>query len=289
MVKTLKTLLSVLVVAALAACATSGSGEWSGKPVILVVSFGTSFNDSREKTIGAIENSIADAYPDYEVRRAWTSQIVIDKLKKRDGITIDNIGDAMKRLKKEGVRDVVIQPTHIMEGFEYDDVIKEVKPYQNNFASIKYGLPVLVSDNDYNDLINVITTETSQYNTGDTAVVFMGHGTEHASNSVYAKLNIMLKEKKFPRYLVGTVEAKPSLDDIIVELAKLNAKRVVLEPLMIVAGDHANNDMAGDEDDSWKTILESKGYSTVPVLKGLGEFAGVQQIFVRHVANAIGS
>jgi sirohydrochlorin cobaltochelatase len=286
MVKTIRALFIMAGLAVIASCATGAKG--AGKPVILVVSFGTSFKDTREKTIGAIEKSIAKAYPDYQVRRAWTSQIVINKIKKEEGLTIDNVKDAMERLKKDGVTKVLVQPTHIMEGFEYDDVIAEVNAYQNDFADLKFGLPILVSDTDFNELIDVITTETKQYNDNNTAVVFMGHGTEHASNSAYAKLNTMLKEKKFSRYIIGTVEATPSLDDVIAEVAKLGAKRVVLEPLMIVAGDHANNDMAGDEDDSWKTRLTAKGYTPVPVLKGLGEFAGVHKILVRHVGEAMG-
>jgi sirohydrochlorin cobaltochelatase len=257
-----------------------------GKPVVLVVSVGTSVNDSREKTIGGIEKAIAAAYPDYEVRRAFTSQTIIDRVFKRDGITIDNVEEAMNRLEKDGVRDIIVQPTHIMEGFAYDDVMAEVQPFERNFASVTYGKPLLYHDDDYNQLIDLITAGTQHYT--DAAIVFMGHGTEHPANATYAKLDAALHARGFANYHIGTVESTPSLDDVIAAFEQIGAENVVLQPLMIVAGDHANNDMAGDDDDSWKTILTSKGYKVTTVLKGLGEDAGIQQMFVRHVSEVVG-
>jgi sirohydrochlorin cobaltochelatase len=278
---------TVLAVGVFPACSTMGKGSGGAKPVILVVSFGTSFNDSREKTIGAIEKAIAAAYPDYELRRAFTSQIIIDRVAKRDGIKIDNVVQAIQKLKRDGVPEIIVQPTYIMEGFEYDDLMAEIKPFEKDLSKIKFGLPLLVSDTDYDELITVITGATKSYDDGNTAIVFMGHGAEHPANAVYAKLAASLKEKGFLRYLIGTMEAEPSLEDVEAGLIALKVKRVVLEPLMIVAGDHANNDMAGDEEDSWKTILEKKGYTTVPLLRGLGELPEIQNIFVRHVGDAI--
>jgi sirohydrochlorin cobaltochelatase len=174
-----------------------------------------------------------------------------------------------------------------MEGYEYDDVIAEIKPFERYFDSITYSLPLLISNADYTEVVDIITGETKQYDDDDTAIVFMGHGTEHEANATYTKLNQVLQARGFFNYFVGTVEAEPSLEDVIAEVENLNVNRVVLLPLMIVAGDHANNDMAGDEDDSWKTILESYGYEVVPVLRGLGEYPGIQNMFVRHVRDAV--
>jgi sirohydrochlorin cobaltochelatase len=272
----------------LLSCASSPSAG-TGKPVILVVSFGTTYNNTRDKTIGAIENAIAAAYPDYEVRRAFTSQTVINRLAKRDGLKIDNVKDAMKRLIKDKVTELVVQPTHIMNGHEYDEMKAAIKPYERRFARVRYGQPVLIADRDFQEVASLLIENTKQYQANDTAVVFMGHGTDHESNEVYAKLDKVLKAQGNGRYFVATVEARPSLDDVIPELSKLGVKKVILLPFMIVAGDHANNDMAGDEDDSWKSILEKQGYTVTPVLKGLGEYPEIHGIFVRHAGDAIKS
>ena len=270
----------------LSSCTSTQSGK-SGKPVLLAVSFGTSFNESRALTIGAIENALAAAYPDYEVRRAFTSQIVINVIKERDGEQIDNVKEALDRLVKDGVKDVVVQPTHLMDGIEYHETLDAVKPFENKFNSVRYGKPLLSSDRDYDDLIKALAAETAQYAASDTAIVYMGHGTEAESNQDYAILAKKLVDQGYKNYLIGTVEAEPTLDDVIGQATDLNIKKLVLLPLMIVAGDHANNDMAGDEEDSWKSILEGKGFTVTTVLKGLGQYPGVQQIFVRHVSDAI--
>jgi sirohydrochlorin cobaltochelatase len=290
--------LTIIILAALSLSAVSAvwlsscagtPAAGSGKPVILAVSFGTSFNESREKTIGAIEKAIAAAYPAYEVRRAFTSQIIIDRVAERDGIKIDNVDDAMKRLKADKVKELVVQPTHIMNGLEYDEMIAAIKPYEKNFTSVRYGRPLLSSDNDFADVVSALADGTKQYAAdNDTAVVFMGHGTEHNANEVYTKLAGLLKAQGLGRYLVGTVEAEPSLDDVADGLKSLGVKKAVLFPFMIVAGDHATNDMAGDEDDSWRSILEAEGYAVTAVLKGLGEYPEIQGIFVRHAGDAIG-
>jgi sirohydrochlorin cobaltochelatase len=205
----------------------------------------------------------------------------------RDGEKIDNLEDAMERLVKDGVKELAVQPTHVMNGFEYDEMREAIKPFEKNFDRISYGLPLLISDADYEEVANIVTGETQQYNDGDTAVVFMGHGTEHEANSAYARFDKLLKDKGFANYIIGTVEASPSLDDVIVQLDALGKKKVVLLPFMIVAGDHANNDMAGDEDDSWKSILQEKGYTVQPVLRGLGQYPGIQAMFVRHAGEAV--
>ncbi len=257
------------------------------KPVLLVVSFGTSYNDSRDITIGAIENALADAYPDYEVRRAFTSQIIIDILKEREKLEIDNVTEAMDRLVADGVKDVVIQPTHVMNGYEYDDVIAEVTPYKDKFDSFKIGEPLLISDQDYSDVISAITTQTAAYDADGTAIVFMGHGTEHEANATYTKLQQKLIDAGHKNYFVGTVEAEPAVEDVLDMVKASGAKKVVLLPLMIVAGDHANNDMAGDEEDSWKSVFEANGFEVECVLEGLGQNTAIQQIFIKHVKAAI--
>jgi sirohydrochlorin cobaltochelatase len=280
-------LLFTIALVIMTSCGSTGGGnETKGKPVILVVSFGTSFPETRENTIGAIEKAIADKYPNYEVRRAFTSQTVINILKERDGITIDNVDEAITRLKKDGVRKLIVQPTHIMAGFEYDSLIAELKPHEGDFDQVRYGRPILDTDGDFDKLADVITANAKP--SSDDAFVFMGHGSEHAASAAYAKLDALLKERGFHNYYVATVEASPTIDDVSAALAnKTGIKSVTLQPLMIVAGDHATNDMAGDDDDSWKSILESKGYTVITILKGLGEDKAIQQMFVSRIADLV--
>ncbi len=254
---------------------------------ILVVSFGTSYNDSREKTIGAVENAIAKAYPQYEVRRAFTSQIIIDKLKERDNLSIDNVQEALDRAVADGIKTLIVQPTHLMDGYEYNDLKEELTNYEGRFDAIKLGAPLLTSDEDFDKVIDAITKDTESFNDGKTLVAFMGHGTEADSNEVYEKLNTKLHEKNFKNYYVGTVEAEPDLWDVINYAEDNSFSTIVLQPLMVVAGDHANNDMAGDEEDSWKSQMTSEGFQVTPVLKGLGEIEAIQQIYVEHVAAAL--
>ncbi len=272
---------------------TAKAEEETGKSsdtAILVVSFGTSYNESRDVTIGAIENAIADAFPQYEVRRAFTSQIIIDKLAKRDGLEIDNVQEALDRAVADGIKNLVVQPTHLMDGYEYTDLANELEEYKDSFEQIALGAPLLTSDEDFGDVIAAITDATEEYNDGETAVVFMGHGTEADSNEVYARLQEEITEAGFQNYYIGTVEAEPSLDDIVKALKDANAyTKVVLEPLMVVAGDHANNDMAGDEEDSWKSVLTKEGYEVECLLQGLGENEAVRDIYVAHTQAAVDS
>lgn len=282
--------LGTLIMALLAGTALAGCGKKAGKQAILVVSFGTSYNDSRDVTIGAVENAIAKAYPDYEVRRAFTSQIIIDKLKDRDGLEIDNVTQALDRAVSDGVKTLVVQPTHLMDGYEYTDLKDELDKYNDKFDTVVIGAPLLTSDEDFEAVIKAITDKTASYVDGNTAIAFMGHGTEAASNAVYAKLQQMITADGYKDYYIGTVEATPSIDDVV---AALNAAgsydKVVLEPLMVVAGDHANNDMAGDEDDSWKSVLESEGYEVECIIEGLGQIEAIQNLYVQHTGAAIDS
>ena len=258
-----------------------------GEKELLVVSFGTSFNDSRRLTIGAIESALEKAFPEYAVRRGFTSQIIIDHVAKRDGEIIDNMQEALDRAVDNGVKTLVVQPTHLMNGLEYEEMSKAIAQYSDAFEQISIGQPLLTSDEDFQAVAKAITEATADYDDGETAIVFMGHGTEAESNGVYAKMQQVLTDGGYAHYYVGTVEATPSLDDVLEAVKQGSYKRVVLRPLMVVAGDHANNDMAGDEDDSWKTTFEKEGYEVVCEVEGLGALKAVQQLYVEHAQAAV--
>ena len=295
----MKKLLSVVVIAVLSmsmlltGCGEkkdSGNAKASSDKEILVVSFGTSYSNSRHVTIGAIEDAIREAYPDYQVRRAFTAQIIIDKLKKEENIEIDNVKQALDRAVANGVKTLIVQPTHLMNGLEYNDLKKELDKYKDKFDKIALGEPLLTSDEDYKQVIAAITNDTKEYLDGETAICFMGHGTEAESNKVYATMQEKLKAAGYNDYFVGTVEAKPSVDDVIAQVKESGKyKRVILQPLMVVAGDHANNDMAGDGEDSWATKFKAAGFEVKPVLKGLGQNYDIQKIYLEHVKAAIDS
>ncbi|WP_347497281.1 sirohydrochlorin cobaltochelatase [Ruminococcus flavefaciens] len=260
-----------------------------GDSELLVISFGTSFNDSRRLTIGAIENALEKAFPDYAVRRGFTANIVIDHVNKRDGVLIDDIDAALKRAVDNKVKTLVVQPTHLMNGLEYEEVTDKIAEYSDAFDKVVIGEPLLTSDDDFAKVEKAITDWTKDYDDGETAICFMGHGTEAASNAVYQKMQDLLTKDGFTNYYVGTVEAEPSLEDVIAKVKEGNYKKVVLEPLMVVAGDHANNDMAGDEEDSWKSEFLAEGFEVECLLRGLGENEDIQKIYVEHAQKAIDS
>ena len=257
-----------------------------GERELLVVSFGTSFNDSRRLTIGGIESAIAAAIPDYTVRRAFTAQIVIDHVRDRDGEVIDNVTEALDRAAANGVKTLVVQPTHLMHGFEYDDLVAELGARAEDFDRVAVGEPLLSGDDDFDRVADILIDVTKEYDDGQTAIVFMGHGTEHEANAVYAKMQGVLADKGAENIYIGTVEAEPSVDDVLAALEGKGYTRAVLRPLMVVAGDHANNDMAGDEEDSWKSLFSAAGYDVVCVLEGLGQVPEIQQIYVEHAQAA---
>ncbi len=260
-----------------------------GESELLVLSFGTSYNDSRRLTIGAIENALENAFPDYSVRRGFTANIIIDHVERRDGFLIDDVKAALDRAVANGVKTLVVQPTHLMNGLEYNDIVDEVAQYSDAFEKVVFGEPLLTSDEDFKTVENAIVDWTKEYDDGETAICFMGHGTEADSNAVYQKMQDLLAEDGYTNYFVGTVEAAPSLDDVLAKVKSGEYKRVILEPLMVVAGDHANNDMAGDEEDSWKSAFEAEGYEVECLLRGLGENETIQQLYVAHAQKAIDS
>ena len=261
-----------------------------GDTELLVVSFGTSYNDSRRETIGAIEKAMQKAFPDYAVRRGFTSQIIIDRVRERDGVEIDNVKAALDRAVDNGVKTLVVQPTHLMDGFEYMDLAEELEEYEGSFEQVVLADPLLTSDADFDAVAKAITEAMAEYDDGETAFCYMGHGTEADSNQVYPRLQETLKEAGYTDYFIGTVEAEPSLEDVTASLKEAGGyKRVVLRPLMVVAGDHANNDMAGDDEDSWKSILNKEGYETECVLEGLGQIPAIRELYVQHTKAAMDS
>ena len=260
-----------------------------GENELLVVSFGTSFNDSRRLTIGAIEGALETAFPDYSVRRGFTANIVIDHVEKRDGIKIDDIDDALKRAADNGVKNLVVQPTHLMNGLEYEELTDKIASYSDAFEKVAVGEPLLTSDDDFACVEKAITDWTKEYDDGETAICFMGHGTEAESNAVYQKMQDLLTDDGFSNYFVGTVEAEPSVEDVLAKVKEGSYKKVVLEPLMVVAGDHANNDMAGDDEDSWKNVFLEEGYEVECLLRGLGENEDIRSIYKDHAQKAIDS
>ena len=288
--KILAAALAGAVLTGVCACTANPEVETKGdvsKQAILVVSFGTSYNDTREKTIGAVEKAIEASFPDYDVRRAFTSQTIINKLRDRDGEEIDNVAEAMDKLVSEGYGTVIVQPTHIMNGYEYDEMIEACAEYEDKIENLRYGKPALSSDEDYETAVRVLADETPDMTADDTAVVFVGHGTEHFANAAYSALAYRLWADGYVKTFVGTVEAYPGMDEVKAQLAASGVTRVTLFPFMIVAGDHASNDICGEEEGSWYTELKKEGYEVTGIKKGLGEYAGIQQMFVSHVEDAI--
>ncbi len=301
MKKIIAMLMALLMALSLGACAATGTEGPSepepsseaetppaeAKKVILMVSFGTSYNESRALTIEAIEAAAAEAYPDWEIRRAFTSQIIIDKLAARDNLEIDNVAEAMDKLVADGVKEVIVQPTHIMNGFEHDDVVAEVTPYADKFDFFAIGKPLLTTEEDYEYVVDAVLSAVPEAGSADTAVVFMGHGTEHFANATYSELEHMMHGAGYENAFVGTVEGFPTIDNVIAAVAAYGAAKVVLYPFMVVAGDHANNDMAGDEADSWKTAFTDAGFEVECRIEGLGQNAGVRQRYLTHIQEAI--
>lgn len=259
--------------------------EQGDKKGILVVSFGTSYADTRKLTIEACEEKIAASFPDYEVRRAFTSNIIIKKLKERDNMEVDTPKEALNKMKEEGFAEVIVQPLHIMPGIEYDEVLAAVDDFKDSFKEITVGRPVLYGIEDYKMAVEALEKQLPELKE-DQAVILMGHGTIHPANACYSCLQSVLSDEGL-NVFVGTVEGYPELDDIIARLKANKIKEVTLMPYMVVAGDHASNDMAGDEEDSWKSILKKEGFVVDVYLHGLGENPGYQDIYVQRVQDCI--
>ena len=282
-----------------------------GENELLVVSFGTSFNDSRAKDIGGIEKALQAANPDWSVRRAFTAQIIINHVQARDDEKIDNMEQALERAVDNGVKNLVVQPTHLMHGAEYDELSETVEKYKDKFESVKIAEPLLgevgadatVINADKEAVAKAITDEavkTANYDSIDaaaedgTAFVFMGHGTSHVANVSYDQMQAQMEQLGYKNVFIGTVEGEPEDTEcqaVIEKIKEAGYKKVILRPLMVVAGDHANNDMAGDDDDSWKSQFEASGkFDSIDTqISGLGRIDAIEQIYVDHTKDAIDS
>ena len=280
-----------------------------GENELLVVSFGTSFNDSRAEDIGGVEKALQEANPDWSVRRAFTAQIIINHVQARDGEKIDNVEQALDRAVENGVKNLVVQPTHLMHGAEYDELVDALDGYKDKFETVTIAEPLLgevgsdatVVNEDKAAVAEAITAEavkTAGFDSLEaakedgTAFVFMGHGTSHTAKVSYSQMASQMAELGYDNVFIGTVEGEPeetACENVIAAVKDAGYKKVVLRPLMVVAGDHANNDMAGDDDDSWKSQFEASGaFDSIDCqIAGLGEIADVQKIYVNHTADAI--
>ena len=252
------------------------------KKAILAVSFGTSHNDTRKVTIDAIEDDMKAAFPDYALYRALTSKMIIKKLKNRDGVSICTVKEAMEQMKQDGITDVLVQPTHVINGIENDLMKEDALSFRDEFHSISFGEPLLTSEQDSLDVIHAITNEFSDLQK-DEVLVLMGHGTTHYANAIYAALDYTFKDQGFKNIFLGTVEAYPSMETLMKMVKEYNPKKVILAPFMIVAGDHAKNDMAGDNPESWYSQFVAAGFETKTVVKGLGQYPGIRKILVEHL------
>ena len=280
-----------------------------GENEILVVSFGTSFNDSRVADIKGIEDALQEAFPDWSVRRAFTAQIIINHVQARDGEYIDNMDQALDRAVANGVKNLIIQPTHLMHGAEYDELMEAVEAYQGQFETVKVAEPLLgevgtdaaVINADKAVVAEAITTEAVKdagYDSLDAAkedgvaFVFLGHGTSHTAKVSYSQMQTQMGELGYDNVFIGTVEGEPeetACEAVIDAVAQAGYTKVILRPLMVVAGDHANNDMAGDDEDSWKRIFTASGkFDSVDTqITGLGSIDAIQQLYVAHTKDVI--
>ena len=256
------------------------------KKALLVISFGTSYAGTRKKTIEAAEADLSQAFAGYDLKRAFTSHGVINKLRKRDNLEVDTVSQAVEKLLAEGYSEVIAQPLHVINGTEYHLVLRELKPRAGQFEKFAVGVPLLSHHRDYLAVVEALRAEFPPFQPEE-AVVLMGHGSEHPADSAYAALDYVFKDEGLSQVYVGTVEGYPTLDTVIKHLEADKVKSVLLMPFMLVAGDHAINDMAGDEPDSWKSILTSKGFAVQTRLVGLGELEKIRQIYVDHARAAL--
>jgi len=282
-----------------------------GENELLVVSFGTSYNDSRAEDIKGIEDALQEAYPDWAVRRAFTAQIIINHVQARDGEVIDNMQQALDRAVENGVKNLVVQPTHLMHGAEYDEMTEALEEYQDKFESVAIAEPMLGDVGDDATVINAdkeavakAVTDAAVADAGfdsmeaaaedGTAFVFLGHGTSHTAKVSYSQMQTQMEELGFANAFIGTVEGEPedtACEAVIEKVKEAGYKNVILRPLMVVAGDHANNDMAGSEEDSWKSMMEASGaFESVDTqIAGLGRIDAVKDLYVEHTKAAIDS
>ncbi len=253
------------------------------KKAILVVSFGTSFKCQLESCIEATENKIRNEFKDFEVRRAFTSNMIIKKLKNRDNLSIDTVKEALDKLKDEGFKEVYVQPLHIIYGEEYDKIRDGVKVYKEDFEKLELGTPLLYDNEDYFKAVEALKSQLPN----NESVLLMSHGTAHRANSAYFQFEYIAHKMGLEKLFFASVEGYPLIEDVLEDLKEKEVKELTLMPLMLVAGDHAKNDMASDEEDSWKSILEKEGFKVNTYLKGLGENENFQNIYVDKIKSMI--
>lgn len=257
-----------------------------GRRELLVVSFGTSYPQSRERTIAAIEDTLEEAFPAYDLRRAFTSRVVISLTEKQEGLKIDHMDQALQRSADNGVEELVIQPTHLLEGLEYQKLLGAARKMRGHFSRLSVGRPLLTAPGDFEAVARALMEALAPLDDGETALVLMGHGTTARCNEVYPQLEGVLRALGGEHWFVGTVEAEPGLEAVLRRVRRGQYRRVALRPLMIVAGDHAENDMAGGEG-SWKRAFTRAGYEVLCQLRGLGELEEIRRLFVRHAQEAV--
>ncbi|MEG0961361.1 MAG: sirohydrochlorin cobaltochelatase [Lachnospiraceae bacterium] len=256
------------------------------KKAILLVSFGTSYLESKEKTIDLIYQDIQTAFPDFLLYHAWTCNFIINLLKERNQLHIPTIAQAMAQMKIDGIDTLIVQPTHFINGIEHTRMKDLVFEHSWNPLQISFGTPLLTTSKDQAQVLDAVMHEFSTIPPED-ALVFMGHGTTHHANCVYAVLNDALKNMGYANAFMGTVEAYPNLHTLIEQVSLTHPQKVHLTPFMLVAGDHANNDMASPQQGSWKSSFEAAGFETICYIKGLGEYRGIRQIYLEHLFDAI--
>jgi sirohydrochlorin cobaltochelatase len=255
------------------------------KKALLVISFGTSYHDTCAKNIVACEEQLASTFADRDLFRAFTSGMIIRKLKQRDNLDVDSPAQALLRLAEQGYQDVAVQSLHVINGDEYEKIAREVQAYSHLFQRLVLGNALLSDFNDYELLLNALQSQMPPL-AADERVVFMGHGASHHAFSAYACLDHLMSARQIPAR-VGAVESYPEIELILRGLQQDNVRKVHLMPLMLVAGDHAINDMASDEEDSWKTQLQEAGIEAQPWLQGLGENPQIRAMFVHHLQRAL--
>lgn len=256
------------------------------KKALLVISFGTSYGETRRKTLDAIEQDLREAFADYEFRRAYTSPTIIRILKNRDRMEVDNVEQALARLARDGYKTVVAQTTHVIHGFEYDKMMEMIARFSNRFETLVCGEPLLTGEEDYRQAARIMGKELAGYRGPGTDIMLMGHGTEHVANASYARLQQAFLQEGFDDFLVGTAEVSPTLDNMMKLARQHKSVKTVLTPFLVVAGNHAVRDMAGDGETSWKSRFEQEGYQVECVMKGLGEYPGIRKIYVEHALEA---
>lgn len=255
------------------------------KKGIIVTSFGTTYKETRELCIESIENRIKDEFAKEAVARAFTSKIVISRLKERDNYHVDTPTEALERIVNLGIKDIYIQPLHIIEGHEYEKILRESMDFllKYNKSNICVGKPLLSSEGDYERVVDALNLNDR---TGE-ALIFMGHGSDHKSDNAYVKLENLIRSKGFNNVYIATVEGERTIEEVIQELKDKNINKVILRPFMLVAGDHAINDMASDDEDSWKNMLEKHNIKVNIEMYGLGQVKEIQDIFIDHLRDIL--